>query len=58
MKTKKIKKLVLNKTSIANLGDPIIDLDKVRGGEDTLIKCPFTDKSSQISKYFPACDSC
>jgi hypothetical protein len=45
MKRKKTKKLELNKTSIANLGDRILDLDKVRGGDETVIKCPITDSN-------------
>jgi hypothetical protein len=53
MKRVKTKKLELNKTSIANLGDPIIDLDKVRGGDDT----SKSDIQSQVSRYTPACYS-
>ena len=45
MKEKEAKKLGLNKITIANLGDHISDLDKVKGGTDTN-KCPFTDTYS------------
>ena len=57
MKRKKTKKLEFNKTSIADLNFQVIETDKVRGGDETDIKCPITD-SSQISEYLPACQGC